>query len=63
MAASAFGHGLSLIAAGAILFVLSDFCLAIREFRAKGALADALAWAVWLTYVPGQVLIFYGLVG
>jgi uncharacterized membrane protein YhhN len=52
----------SLLAAGAILFLISDLILAFRMFRGDFAWAGH---AVWLTYGPAQMLIVYsiGIVG
>jgi len=52
----------SLLAAGAILFLISDLILAFRMFHGDFAMAGH---AVWLTYGPGQMLIVYsiGIVG
>ena len=44
------------LAAGAILFLASDFILAFRIFHGPFHLAGD---AVWLTYGPGQMLIVY----
>ena len=44
------------LAAGAILFLVSDFILAFRIFHGPFAMAGD---AVWLTYGPGQMLIVY----
>jgi len=44
------------LAAGAILFLASDFILAFRIFHGPFQLAGD---AVWLTYGPGQMLIVY----
>ena len=51
-----------LLAAGAILFLISDLVLAFRMFHGDFAMATH---AVWLTYGPGQMLIVYsiGIVG
>jgi uncharacterized membrane protein YhhN len=44
------------LAAGATLFLISDFILAFRIFHGPFAMAGD---AVWLTYGPGQMLIVY----
>lgn len=44
------------LAAGAVLFLVSDFILAFRIFHGPFAMAGD---AVWLTYGPGQMLIVY----
>ncbi|MBX9789008.1 MAG: lysoplasmalogenase [Pirellulales bacterium] len=44
------------LAAGAVLFLVSDFILAFRIFHGPFAMAGD---AVWLSYGPGQMLIVY----
>ena len=48
----------SLLAVGAVLFLVSDLILAFRLFHGEFALATH---AVWLTYGPGQMLIVYSI--
>jgi hypothetical protein len=48
----------TLLAAGAVLFLISDLILAFRLFHGEFALAPH---AVWLTYGPGQMLIVYSI--
>jgi uncharacterized membrane protein YhhN len=48
----------SLLAAGAVLFLVSDLILAFRLFHGEFPLAPH---AVWLTYGPGQMLIVYSI--
>ncbi len=48
----------ALLAAGAVLFLVSDLILAFRLFHGEFPMA---AHAVWLTYGPGQMLIVYSI--
>ncbi|MFO0891584.1 MAG: lysoplasmalogenase [Isosphaeraceae bacterium] len=46
------------VALGCVLFLISDFVLAIQSFRGSFPHATELCWA---TYGPGQMLIVYGM--
>ncbi|MDJ0628682.1 MAG: lysoplasmalogenase [Rhodobacter sp.] len=59
LAALVLPPGLAAARIGAVLFIASDLILALRLFRlheGHGAEAPA-AWAVWVLYIGGQVLI------
>ncbi len=60
---AALSTGNGLLIAGAVLFILSDFILALRMFRLAPASTLALwaGWGVWLSYIAGQLLIVLAL--
>jgi len=45
---------------GAILFMLSDFCIAVRRFKRDFAFSGELTW---MSYYGGQLLIFMAVLG
>lgn len=61
---AALSTGDGLLIAGAVLFILSDFILALRMFRMApdGTCARCAGWGVWLSYIAGQFLILAGVV-
>lgn len=61
MALAALGVSAALVTAGALLFMASDFLLALQLFvLTVGRAHRAVGYAVWALYWPAQVLILLG---